>query len=244
MKQYRLSIITPCYNSAGTIKNTLESVLNQHYDNMEHIVIDGGSTDGTLKILDEYKARADYEVKIVSEPDNGIYDAMNKGIRMASGDLVGIINSDDWYEAGAFDKITGAYSGAPLEVIYGAIRLYEEDKLKSAEFYHHDFLLQRMINHPGCFVTGKTYAEVGLFDTAFRSSADYDWMKRAYDAGAVFTPIESVLANIRAGGMSASNVGFRETLKLQYKWGQISGFKYAAYSFKSRIGDLIRKIKR
>ena len=159
---------------------------------------------------------------------------------MASGELVGIINSDDWYEHDAFERIREAYSGAMYEVIYGMIRTYSEDKLKTVEFYHHDFLLDRMINHPGCFVTAKTYRDFGLFDLKYRSSADYAWMKNIADRDVVFTPVYEVLANVRCGGMSGSNIGFRETLKLQHEWGRVSTAKYIAYTLKSYIGDLIK----
>ena len=238
----KISIITPCFNSEKTIRNTLDSVADQEVNEIEHILIDGGSTDGTLRILNEYAQRVSHAVKIVSEPDDGIYDAMNKGIRMAEGDLVGIINSDDWYERETFGKVSGIYGGTDNEIIYGAIRVYEGEGIRSIEFYHHDFLMRRMINHPGCFVSRGVYERVGLFDTTYRSSADYDWMKRAYDSGAEFVPVYDVLANIRTGGMSSSNVGFRETLKLQYQWGQVSAPRYAAYTIKSYVGDMLRKL--
>lgn len=240
----KLSIVTPCYNSASTIRNTLRSVEDQKIKDLEHVIIDGGSTDDTMSILQAYADGAEYDVRITSEPDDGIYDAMNKGIRMAEGDLIGIINSDDWYEPGAFERILSAYRNNDLEVIYGMIRLYDRDRLRSMEFYHHDFLLDRMINHPGCFVTRGAYQKVGSFDTSFRSSADYDWMKRAMDAGCTFTPVYDVLANVRAGGMSSTGVGYRETLKLQHQWGRVSGIRYAAYSLKSRIGDALHDILR
>ena len=241
MIDLKLSIVTPCYNSAATIRNTLDSVRSQNYPDMEHIIIDGGSTDDTLEILREYSGAAPYEVKIVSEPDNGIYDAMNKGIHLACGDLIGVINSDDWYEEGALAKISEACTGADAEIIYGMIKLYDSDKLKSIEFYHHDFLLDRMINHPGCFISSGAYAKVGDYNTAYRSSADYEWMKRAYDIKAVFTPVYEALANVRTGGMSSTNVGYRETLKLWYEWGKVSKMHYILYSFKSRIGDVIHR---
>ncbi|MBQ9334763.1 MAG: glycosyltransferase [Lachnospiraceae bacterium] len=244
-----LSIITPCYNSEKTIKDTLLSVERQGIAELEHIIIDGGSTDGTMGIISEYHDRVPYDVQIISEPDNGIYDAMNKGIRMATGDLVGIINSDDWYEDDALAVIRAAYTGDEHEIIYGMIRIYDrpdgsdDDQIRSVEFYHHDFLLDRMINHPGCFVTAACYRDYGLFDLKYKSSADYAWMKHAFDEGVLFTPVYDVLANVRAGGMSGSNLGFRETLKLQHEWGRISTGYYLAYDLKSRIGDVIHKIR-
>lgn len=244
MADIRLSVVTPCYNSAGSIEETLKSVENQSRQPYEHIIIDGGSSDGTLDILADYEKRTPYEVRIVSEPDNGIYDAMNKGIRLSTGDLIGIINSDDRYEAGALDAIADAYTGDAHEIIYGMIRTLDDGMEKTIEFYHHEFLLDRMINHPGCFVTKECYDDYGLFDTKFRSSADYDWMKRAMDGGAVFTPVHMILADMAIGGMSSSNQGFRETLKLQYEWGRVSRARYLAYTFKSYAGDAYRKLTR
>ncbi len=240
----KLSVITPCFNSASTIRDTLDSVENQHCDNVEHIIIDGASTDGTLDIISEYSDRVAYNVKIVSERDNGIYEAMNKGIGMSSGDLIGIINSDDYYAPDAFELVKNAHTGARHEIIYGMIRTIENDRLKTMEFYHHDFLLDRMINHPGSFITPACYHDFGLYDISFKSSADYAWMKKAMDEGATFTPIYEVLADVRLGGMSDSNTGFRETLKLQYEWGRVSRARYLAYMFKSRIGDLYRSLHR
>ena len=93
-----VSILTPCYNSAKTIEKTLECIEKQTYTNIEYIIIDGGSTDGTLEIIDRHRSRLPEKLTVISENDNGIYDAMNKGIRLAKGELIGIVNSDDWYE--------------------------------------------------------------------------------------------------------------------------------------------------
>ena len=142
------------------------------------------------------------------------------------------------------EQIAKAFTGAQYEIIYGMVRTYQGDKIKTMEFYHHDFLLNRMINHPGCFVTKALYDQIGVFDTKYKSSADYDWMKRALDAGAVFTPVYEPLANVRLGGMSASNQGFRETLKLQYDWGRVSRSRYLAYTFRSHIGDIYHRLRR
>lgn len=106
---YKVSIITACYNSEKTIERTLKSVLAQTYSNYEYIIIDGMSTDDTLKIIDAYRNAFGSKLKVVSERDSGIYNAMNKGIKMASGELVGIINSDDWYEPDALQTIVYSF---------------------------------------------------------------------------------------------------------------------------------------
>ena len=103
----KISIITPCLNSAKTIRQTIESVLNQTYHNIEYIIVDGASMDGTLEIIQEYEPQFQGRLHYVSEPDHGIYDAMNKGIRMSHGNVIGIINSDDYYEQDAVEKMVG-----------------------------------------------------------------------------------------------------------------------------------------
>ena len=105
MKKIKFSIITPCYNSEKTIKRTIESVVNQSYKNIEYILIDGGSKDKTVEIIQEYQSKYPKLIKYISEKDSGIYDAMNKGIKLATGDIVGIVNSDDYYELDALKNI-------------------------------------------------------------------------------------------------------------------------------------------
>ncbi len=108
MNNKRISIITATYNSQGTLIDTIESVLNQKYSNIEYIIIDGASTDSTLKIIQSYKEnfkKADIDFRYISEPDNGIYEAMNKGISMATGEWIGILNSDDWYNDSAVSEL-------------------------------------------------------------------------------------------------------------------------------------------
>lgn len=240
----KISIITPCYNSAKTIQDTLDSVMAQGYSNMEHIIVDGMSTDATLDIVNEYKNKAPYDVIIISEKDNGIYDAMNKGIGMASGELIGIINSDDWYEPNAFSNILSVYQHQKHEIVYGMVRLYQDEKIKEIQYFNHEFMLQHMICHPSCFVTRDTYRDFGAFSLKYRSSSDYDWMLKRYSEGkTTFSTIYEIIANMRVGGMSGSNLGYRETLKLQLEYKQIPASYYWFYTIKSHFGDAIRKIR-
>lgn len=241
----KISIITPCFNSAKTIRDTLNSVLAQGYENLEHIIIDGKSTDGTLDLVNEYKEKAPYEVKIISEKDNGIYDAMNKGIRMATGELVGIINSDDWYEPDAIEKTLRTFQHQKYEIVYGMVRIYQDEKIREFQFFSHEFMLQHMICHPSCFVTRAVYDDFGLFDLKYKSSADYDWMLKRFSEGkTTFSTNYEIIANMRVGGMSGSNQGYRETLKLQLEYKQIPYSYYLFYTIKSHFGDVIREIRR
>ncbi len=240
----KISIITPTYNSAKTIRDTLNSVLVQNYTNLEHIIVDGKSTDDTLAIVNDYKEKAPYEVRIVSEKDNGIYDAMNKGIGLATGELVGIINSDDWYEPDAIEKTLRTYQHQKYEIVYGMIRIYQDEKISEIQFYSHEFMLQHMICHPSCFVTKATYEDLGTFDLKYRSSSDYDWMLKRYSEGkTTFSTNYEMIANMRAGGMSGSNLGYRETLKLQLEYHQIPKSYFWFYTIKSHIGDVVRKMR-
>ena len=126
----KCSIITVSYNSSKTIEKTINSVLSQTYKDVEYIIVDGASSDGTVEIIKEYEPLFEGRMKWISEPDNGIYFAMNKGIQMAKGELIGIINSDDWYENDAVEKIVYGWSDAgkkPLSVLHGKTYAYGKD---------------------------------------------------------------------------------------------------------------------
>lgn len=234
-----VSIITVCYNSEKTIEDTIKSVLNQSYENIEYIVVDGASTDNTLKIVEKYEEQFKGRLKLVSEPDHGIYDAMNKGIRLAQGELIGIVNSDDFYETDAVEKMVSKYcenAENELQILYGFQRNMQGDKEVSVMLYHHDYLKHQMITHPTCFVTKKVYEELGVFDTNYRSSADYEFMLRVAESRKVhFVPVYEVISNFRMGGMSSSQKGYRETLRLQYQYGTITRRRLVMTLVKSKI---------
>lgn len=244
MQEMLVSILTPCYNSAETIENTLRCVEQQTYQNIEYIIIDGGSTDGTLEIIKRHRDRLPRRFQLVSEKDNGIYDAMNKGVRLAKGQLIGIVNSDDWYENDTVEQVVNRYQGNPYEVIYGMQRNYLNGKEKAVLLYHHDFLPEQMITHPTCFVTKAAYDDLGMFDLQYCSAADYDLMLRFWESKrVVFTPVMRVLSNFRLGGMSGSQVGVRENAAIRYKRGYMSKKRYRFVMFKSRIYEKLSKGK-
>lgn len=236
-----ISVITACYNSEKTIRKTFDAMLAQTYQNYEYVIVDGGSTDNTLAIIEEYMPKFQGKMSCMSEPDKGIYDAMNKGIKRCHGDLIGINNSDDWYEPDTLEQIVTNYQGNQYEVVYGMMRTIRDGKANAILFYHHDFLSETMINHPTCFVTKDTYRDLGAFDAEnYRSSADYELMIRYQKSGKViFTPIYSILANFTLGGMSGSNTGVRETARLKRSLGLISKKKYMITLTKAMVNDLI-----
>jgi glycosyltransferase involved in cell wall biosynthesis len=199
----RLTIITPVYNAETTIERTLLSVIHQpRQAELEYIVIDGGSQDRTLEIIQRY---AKDITLIISEKDRGVYDAMNKGLRHATGDVIGIINADDWYNDQAFKIIEQAFTEYPeTEIFYSPIHNYfNGEYLNTFSPGHLDRLpFKFTINHPSCFVRRSLYDCVGEFNLAYRIAADYDFILRAYQAGRVFRAIETPLVSYSLNGMS------------------------------------------
>ena len=240
----KLSIVTPCFNSEKTIKKTIESILMQNFEELEYIVIDGGSSDSTLQIVKSYENRFENGIKIVSEKDDGIYDAMNKGISLATGDIIGIINSDDYYEAGAFDEIKKAYEEAndrKYLIIYGAVRIIDNNKEQSVILYSHNNLPKQMILHQGCFVSRYVYEDKGKFDLQYKYSSDYDFMLRMYeDKEVIFKPIYNIVADFVLGGASGNGAAYVETHKLWYKRGYITKRRFDFIKFKYKVAKLIR----
>lgn len=231
MDNIKFSIITVCYNAEKTIIDTIESVLNQTYQNYEYIIIDGNSTDSTLKIIDSYSQKFGDKLKVISEPDNGIYDAMNKGIKIAQGDIIGIINSDDWYEKDALlnvieNKVDNKYS-----IYYGIMRTvdFANGKEIRCDINSYEYICERMINHPTVFVSKMVYKDYGIFDCKYRNSADYDLMIRfTRHKDIQFVPIYKIQANFRTGGISSSINALIETMKIKRKNGMMTNMQYIA----------------
>lgn len=241
-----VTVITVCYNSENTIECTLQAMLQQTYKNFEYIIIDGKSTDATLEVVNRYVPLFAGKMKVVSEPDAGIYDAMNKGIRLAKGEIIGIINSDDYYEKNALEIMVSEYAKLDEEyaVLYGFQRNYVDEREESVVLFHHDFLDKQMITHPTCFVTQKVYEDFGMFDTSYKSSADYEFMLRIYHEGKVcFKPVYEIITNFRMGGMSSGQTGYRETAGLQYQYKEIKYLRYLWIVIKSYLYEWLHARK-
>lgn len=212
----KISIITVCFNSAKTIHQTIESVLNQSYTNIEYIVVDGKSTDNTMAIIQSYEQKFKDKgiiFRYISEPDNGIYDAMNKGIKMSAGEWIGIINSDDWYELDACELVINAYqNNSKIMIFAGAIRSilnlnnesYYQTIIPSLE--HINFRMT--LCHPAVFVKADLYRQRN-FDSSYKVIADWELMKYFANSQVEFCLVDRVLANFTEGGISnVRNLGY------------------------------------
>lgn len=204
----KISVITAVYNNIKTVKSTIESLLSQSFDDVELIVIDGGSTDGTLQVLKDYSHRLSV---LVSEPDQGIYYALNKGIEYATGDVVGFLHADDIYEnINVLARISSAFQDANIDAVYGDLVYVQQDDVellvrywKSGHYY--DGALSRgwMPPHPTFYVRRTVYERLGCFDTRYRISADYDVILRFISLGKIrMFYITEVLVRMRLGGIS------------------------------------------
>lgn len=179
-----ISIVTPTFNSRETVLDTLKSVHGQSFSNIEHIIVDGVSKDDTLELVKEFfESRPGINYKIICEKDQGIADAFNKGIREASGDIIGVLNSDDYYyHDDVLNEVYQAFQNESLDFVHG--KIFFEDDVFGSNIRNPLMcspLLALPYNHPSMYFKKKVYDEVGLFDISFRFSMDYEWVLRLYD---------------------------------------------------------------
>ena len=204
-----ISIITISYNSGMFIEETINSVISQDYTNIEYILIDGGSTDGTVDIIRTY-AEKDNRIKWISEPDDGIADAFNKGLALEGGDIIGIINSDYMYCQGSLNAVADAYMANPeCDVFHGDIIKVQDNislyRLKPSNINAHIWH-EMPLNHPATFVTKNAYEKVGKFNAKLKIAMDYDMVLRLYKSDFNFHYIDKVLTKMRYGGASDEEV--------------------------------------
>lgn len=199
-----VSIITVIYNGEKHLQQTIDSVYNQTYTNIEYIIIDGGSTDNTLDIIKANKAKI---TKWVSEPDEGLYDAMNKGIKMANGELIGMINSDDWYENHAVETMVNAYLKNPLKTIFHADRYdVHNDGTRTIKKFSPSTIKFKYYgmtyNHPSMFITKTEYSK-HRYNIQLRALADYQFVLEAFLRDkTVFHYVNQSIVNYRLEGIS------------------------------------------
>jgi len=215
----KVSVITVCFNSAETIEGTLAAVSSQTYPDIEHVIIDGGSSDGTV---DRVRTRVRESDVLVSEPDEGLYDAMNKGVALAKGDIVGILNSDDFYESeDVISSVVRVFAENPdVDVVFGdVVFVAPEDLLRVTRYYSAEHFRPWKLRfgwmppHPATFVRKSAYERVGKYRLDMRIAADYDMFVRwLLVAGLKWKYLDKVLVRMRAGGVSTS--GFRSSIRL------------------------------
>ncbi|MDB5957083.1 glycosyltransferase family 2 protein [Ramlibacter sp.] len=205
------TIITPCFNSAKTIEHTIRSVREQSYSLVEHVCIDGGSTDGTLEILQRTGVRH------ISGPDAGIYDAMNKGLSLATGDVVGILNSDDYYaDADVLSTVAAAFERDKLDLLHGKVRQIDDAGAMVCEVGRNATprqMLRRMVAaHPSVFIRRALYQRFGGFSVGFRIAGDYEHLLRLWPK-VKRGFLDQVVVEMRVGGASHTSpaASYRES---------------------------------
>ena len=213
-----ISVITASYNSEETIRRTIEGILSQTYNEIEYIIIDGASKDNTVAVAESYRTRFEergIEFIIVSEPDHGIYDAMNKGIKIARGEIIGIINSDDYYLPNALLRVAETFSKVKFDMIYAQLdNINPDGSFHHAKHCRNDIIVStRHWNHPTTFITKETYKELGMFKNEGSLYDDFDLYLRIRKAGKKRVILDDTLAVFQIGGTSDPQ-GFKHTWRL------------------------------
>jgi len=235
-------IITVCFNSAKTIRKTLDSVKSQTWKNIDHIIIDGGSTDGTLGIIKDYE---DSLGCLVSEPDNGLYDAMNKGISRATGEVVYFLNSDDILcTPEVISDVVHAFQFDPkTDLLYGNVIYKYQNRQERRSFKHisKKNILFENLCHQAVFARRRLFEKVGGFDTDYKIAADYDWILRVFFSGLVVRYLDRDIAYFNAEGRHRDDIGLSEKERLATKLRHIG---WLAYKYGEVIYRMGRKYRR
>lgn len=217
----KISLITVTFNSASTLRDTFDSVLTQEYVDYEYIVVDGGSKDSTVDLIKEYEPLFNGRMRWISERDNGMYDGINKGIKMSTGDVVGIINSDDFYHrTDIFSIIAEAFEDKSIQAIYGDVRFVNPDNLQktvryydSSSFKPSKFRWGWMPAHPSFFTYRENFERYGYYKEDYKIAADYELLIRHLFVNKVpykYLPVDFLM--MRTGGKSTS--GLKSTIVL------------------------------
>lgn len=217
----KVSIITVTYNSAKTLPDTIQSVLDQTYHHIEYLIIDGASTDGTQNVIKHFEPLFNGRMKWVSEKDHGIYDAMNKGIDMATGDVIGILNSDDYYTSNdVIERMISPFNNSELDAVYGDIHFIRDGQPdKCVRYYSSKPFRPQWLRfgfmpaHPSFYCRKSIYEKVGHYKTDYKIGSDYDMMVRMFcvhHINARYLPMDFV--TMRTGGASTRNFQSRYQL--------------------------------
>jgi len=214
----KITVVTVAYNAASTIADTIHSVAVQTHADLEHIVIDGASQDKTAEIAQQTSGRISL---IVSKPDLGVYDAMNKGLALASGDVIGFLNADDLYASkDVLSRVVGIMERESLDALFGDVEFFRPKdptrtvrRYRSARFSPDQIALGWMPAHPALFLRRRVYESYGLFRTDYRIAGDFEYCARIFHSNTlVYRSLPETLVRMRTGGISTS--GWRNTLLL------------------------------
>jgi glycosyltransferase involved in cell wall biosynthesis len=244
----KISIITVCYNSKDTIEDTLKSIINQSiFDKVEYIIIDGNSSDNTLEIISKYRKYIDH---LISEDDEGLYHAMNKGINLATGDIIGFLNSDDvFYDDTILETIYNSFKKRnELNGIYGNLVYVKNNNLftiiriwKSRQYFSHYFENAHVPPHPTLYLKKEIYKKYSGFNLAFKFAADYEFMLRIFKNEEIKTLyINKIFIRMRLGGLTSKNFinRFKQNIEIYNAW-RINSLQPPFLFFPKR---LLRKI--
>ena len=211
----KISVITATFNSGKTVRDTIESVLRQTHKDIEYIIIDGKSKDDTMEIVRSYESQFGERIRYVSEPDKGIYDAMNKGIAMATGDIIGILNSDDFYTSDdVLEQVARVMSDAEVDAVYGDVHYVNDAHLDKCVRYYTSRPFHRswmrfgfMPAHPSFYCRREIYERFGMFDTTYKVAADFENLLRLIYVHRIRTRyIPKDFVTMRTGGVSTSGL--------------------------------------
>lgn len=237
MKSIKISIITIVFNDFLNIEKTINSVLDQKYDNLEYILIDGGSTDGTNKIIKKYL----HNISVyISESDSGISDAFNKGLKHATGKVIAFLNSGDTYNPDTISFVNDFYKKKSFKVLCGAIDFYESNHFIKTKYSKPDQLTREMsINHPSTFICSTVLSCVSSFNLDYKYAMDYDFFLKIYLKKIRFNSVKNIFTKMQLGGVSGGIHSYREQLIIQKKL--LKGFelKYQYFFYKRFIVNLI-----
>ena len=207
-----ITIVTCSYNSERTIERTIKSILAQNFDNYEYLIIDGKSSDRTLEIIKQYEPLFKGKMRWISEKDQGIYDAMNKGIKLSKGDYIWLVNSDDYLESNAMEIVADRIQKKQPDIICGSIEYFSENSDNRYVFKYtpqeseNEYRKKRMgIVHPATIVARQIYDKYGLYDSRFYISADMDWFLRIRENNIPIDFIDIKLSNMSDGGISSQS---------------------------------------
>lgn len=251
----KISLITVTYNSSKTLKTTLESILNQLHTDYEYIVVDGASKDNTVALLKEYEPKFKNNIKWISEPDKGLYDAMNKGIRMATGDVIGVLNSDDFFTSNdILRQVSEALEkNKNLDAVYGDIHFVNPDNLEKCIRYYSSKVFKRglmrlgfMPAHPSFYMRKACFEKYGLYKTDYKIAADFEYLLRVifkHKIRTQYIPVDMV--TMRTGGASTSGLKshmkiMKEHLKAFRENGIYTNVFLLSLRYFYKIGELVK----